>query len=71
MLKNAIKMALLFPNEVIALYPYMYMSVYLCVCVYMCIYAPTRVHACIHTHPQGCMCTYMDALDVYRNLENA
>lgn len=67
MLKNAIKMALLFPNEVIALYPCMYMSVCLCVCIY----APTHVHACIHTRPQGCMCIYMDTLDVYRNLENA
>lgn len=66
-LKNAIKMTLLFPNDVIALYPYMYMYVCLCVCIYMCAHTPI----CMHTRAQLCMCMYMGILDVYSNLENA
>lgn len=66
-LKNAIKKALLFPNDIIALYPQMYMYVCLCVCIYMCAY--TLI--CMHTCTQVCMCMYMGILDIYSNLENA
>lgn len=51
MLKNAIKMALLFPNEVIALYPYVYMSVCLCVCIYVCVCTYTCPCTYTHTSP--------------------
>lgn len=44
-------MALLFPNNVIALYPYMYMSVCLCVCIYVYIYTYTRPCMYAHTPP--------------------
>lgn len=67
LLKNAIKMALLFPDEVIALYPCMYMQVCLCVCIHMCVYTPV----CVHTCTQVCRWMSMGILDVYSNLGNA
>lgn len=56
-LKNAIKMTLLFPNDVIALYPYMYMSE--CLCVYVYVYIHTSTCPCMYTHTSPAVYVYI------------
>lgn len=70
-IKNAITMTLFFPNDIIAIYPYICVCTYTYVCVYVCISIHLYMYMHVYSHIPMCVYIQMGILDVYSKLENA